>query len=368
VDDTLVYISAVMVALLGVSRLTLAGRARAVPAMRHGTNFTLAQAAAMLAAAPETVLRIDRLSPLPNTSLLLSDLLRMTAAGSLLLLSNTLPAVEWPPGGWADRIAARARRPTGRAPVAVAVLLFLCAHASERQGAEIVTSAYGRLLLAGYDLLILGYTCVCLSVFAAALTLCTRELDSGLLRQGLLTLRASTWIGALWALWGIDDVVDVLRGGIQYGGEDLLSGVLGMACVGAAVIGATISIWNPVVRAAGQWLRDYRRYRALGPQWRSLHGELPQIALRAPSPWRSWVPPRDAHFALYRRTIEIHDARLALRSAATDVAASNGARSALAGSPPGATSLQAEADDLLRAAADALPPPTPYRSKTPRRR
>jgi hypothetical protein len=347
VDDTLVYASAVMVALLGASRFVVARHAGIALAVRHGTWFALAQAASMVVSAPGTILLLDRVCPVDNSAVLLGDLLRMAAVRSLAQLADTLPAAARGDG----RAPGRGR---ARWPLPAAALLFLLARTRELGGAEAVRGDADRLLLACHDALTAGYTCYCLAVFVVALDRCARALAPCQLRQGLSVLKASAVVGAVWAAWGLDDVVDVLRGGTQNGGEDLVSGVLGLACVALAVCGGTVSLWPPVVRQLGRWLTDYRRYRALGPLWRASYDSLPDIALRAPSPrWLSWLPPRDAQFALYRRVIEIRDGQGALLpggAAGTPATTADDQRGDEAdGAEP--ASLEAETDSLLRTAA-----------------
>ncbi|QMU76649.1 hypothetical protein GXW83_13735 [Streptacidiphilus sp. PB12-B1b] len=347
-DDTLVFASALMVALLGASRFVVARHAGIALTVRHGTWFALTQAAAMVVSAPATVALLDRASPVGNSGVLLGDLLRMAAVRSLALLADALPTAT--PG----LAARRAPRRTGRSrwPIVVSALLFLLARTSEVGNAEAVNGAAGRLLLAGHDALTAGYTCFCLAVFVLALDRCARAMAPCQLRQGLAVLKASAVVGAVWAAWGVDDVVDILRSGVQNGGEDLVSGVLGLACIALAVCGGTVSLWPPVFRRAGRWLTDYRRYLALGPLWRASYDSLPDIALRAPSPrWLAWLPPRDAQFALYRRVIEIRDGQRARPpgGAAQAVPAVPGGHRAGGGAEP--ASLEAETDSLLRAAA-----------------
>lgn len=297
-DDTLIYASALMAALLGASRFVVARHAGIALMVRHGTWFALTQAASMVVSAPDTIALLDRLCPLLNSAVLVGDLLRMAAVRSLAQLGDSLP----PRGPAGNSTASRSRW-----PIVAATLLFLLARTREDGGAELVLGGTDRLLLAGHDALTAGYTCYCILVFVVALDRCARDLAPCLLRQGLTVLKASAAVGAVWAAWGVDDVVDVLRSGTQNGGEDLVSGVLGLACITLAVCGGTVSLWPPLFRRAGQWVTDYRRYRALGPLWRALYDSVPDIALRAPSRRLAWIPPWDAQFALYRRVIEIRD-------------------------------------------------------------
>lgn len=355
--DAAVYLGALMVAMLGVYRIPLARRHGLLPAVRHGTVFVLAQATSMLVSAPGSLGLLDRLPGSPGLPDLCSDLLRMEAARALLLLANHLP---WPApprqqsAGTLDRSSADVATPPltrllrSRLPLAAAALLALFAHTSWQADREIAPDDASRLLLALYDALILCYSCGCLLHLSAALNQCIHGMARGPLRQGLTWLRRSVWIGVAWAAWGLDDIAVVLRNGSQETGQDLISGLLGIACLATAVTGASARLWSAGALAARNWLADYRRYRALTPQWKALYRRLPSIALRTPTFWVALLPPRDAHFALYRRIIEIHDAHLALGQttslSATCYAASGRTRA------PSVEALHTEADRLLHEA------------------
>ncbi|MBB4950240.1 hypothetical protein F4556_005775 [Kitasatospora gansuensis] len=62
-----------------------------------------------------------------------------------------------------------------------------------------------------------------------------------------------------------------------------------------------------------RWVRAWTAYWRIGPLWTALHRAVPEIALSTPTTRLRPAFPRGAEFALYRRIIEIHDGRLALR-------------------------------------------------------
>ncbi|MET8160323.1 MAB_1171c family putative transporter [Sphaerisporangium sp. NPDC005289] len=65
--------------------------------------------------------------------------------------------------------------------------------------------------------------------------------------------------------------------------------------------------------------RDHRSLNALRPLWRHLTGAVPQVILfTPPSRLTDLASLTDLRLRLLRRTIEIHDARLALRGYVTD--------------------------------------------------
>ncbi|MFJ5810602.1 hypothetical protein OG906_08040 [Streptomyces sp. NBC_01426] len=81
------------------------------------------------------------------------------------------------------------------------------------------------------------------------------------------------------------------------------------------VTGWTIPSWGIHLTRVRAWIRSYRAYLCLRPLWRALHQALPDIALDPPRSWpRDLLPPRDLHYSLYRRVIEIRDGQLMLRT------------------------------------------------------
>lgn len=356
VADGTIYFGALLVALLGSSRFLGPRRWSTTAAVRHGAAFALTQAASMLISAPATVVLINRVIPLPSSPDLCADLLRMAGARSLLLLAAHLP---WPgpsaTAGAGPAATAVRRLLRGWIPTCTAGALFVSISGSWRADLEVVSGGGNRLLLALYDVLITAYSDYCLLTLIAALTGCLRGLAPGPVRQGVKLLRLSVWLGVVWASWGVDDVISVARSGAQDSGQDLVSGILGIACVSAALAGASVNLWAAPLHSFREWTADYRYYQALGPLWRSLHRQLPGIALRTPPPWRAWIPPRDARFALYRRIIEIHDAYLAFPRVET-AAAPPGSDTHRATGTTRRSALHEEADRLLRSAGEPATP------------
>ncbi|MFE3682692.1 MAB_1171c family putative transporter [Streptomyces sp. NPDC059095] len=81
------------------------------------------------------------------------------------------------------------------------------------------------------------------------------------------------------------------------------------------ITGWTIPSWGIHLTRAGGWLRSYRSYLRLRPLWWALYEASPDIALDPPHSWaRDLIPPRDPHYSLYRRVIEIRDGQLMLRT------------------------------------------------------
>ncbi|MFD0357830.1 MAB_1171c family putative transporter [Streptomyces sp. NPDC127110] len=81
------------------------------------------------------------------------------------------------------------------------------------------------------------------------------------------------------------------------------------------IAGWTIPSWGIRITRARGWARSYRSYRRLRPLWWALYEASPDIALDPPRSWlRDLAPPRDPHYRLYRRVIEIRDGQLILRT------------------------------------------------------
>ncbi|WBP91055.1 MAB_1171c family putative transporter [Kitasatospora cathayae] len=168
-----------------------------------------------------------------------------------------------------------------------------------------------RLALAGYTAVGMLHTTMCLVALLRELLRRTRAAGPGRLGTGLRLLTGGLVAGLLWNAWSMDDVLRAAVTGSQDGPEDTLCAVLGGLCAALIAAGLGSTLWPVATGAVRGWLRAHRHYRALTPLWRDLHTVLPEIAL---DPARHLpLPPRDPRFALYRRIIEIHDARLILR-------------------------------------------------------
>jgi hypothetical protein len=85
---------------------------------------------------------------------------------------------------------------------------------------------------------------------------------------------------------------------------------------GLTVIGSTMPAWGPHlgIPQLYRWFGNYRSLQRLCPLWLDLSRACPEVTL-LPSSSRiaEMLTVRDLGFRLYRRTVEIRDARLALR-------------------------------------------------------
>lgn len=294
---------------LGLDRFVVARHGVASAATRHAAGFAYVLSAAMVLLAPPTEALVARaglplgLADLPD---LLGDVLRCATACQLQLLAG---AIALPFRAELHRGAARRRLALAAVVVATMCGLYSAAGIRLQDGDQ--QAVAGRAwLLAGYDALVTGYVSACLVVLALGLARRARAVGPGPLRTGLRLLFTSTLVGLVWTAWGVDDVVDAARTGAQSCAEDHVSALLGAGCLGLLVATAATVLLGRLRAGWRNWYADYRRYRVLAPLWAALHRAYPEIVLmRTPGP----LPPRNARLALYRRVIEIHDARLLLR-------------------------------------------------------
>lgn len=266
-------------------------------------GFLLCLGLAMVLLSPATSDLLGRLGVGALYVVLAGEIVRTAAVSFLMLVGHTL----------APRPAPAHLLPTALLIQAAMTGTLLAAHPATTADWSLRVSGAGRWLLSGHDALFGGYAIWCLAVVTAALAREARRAGPGPLRLGLRLTLAAAVVGILWAAWTADDIADVLRSGVQNGSEDALSNVLGAVCAALVVAGTTVARWGTALTAPLRWLRTYRTYARLGPLWRELRAELPQIALADRPRGLNAARPAGAEFALYRRVIEIHDGRLALR-------------------------------------------------------
>ena len=198
---------------------------------------------------------------------------------------------------------------------AVMIALFLVSRPTLTPDGSILVDSAGRWTLAAHDLVFAGYAEWTVVFAARALRREAGRTRSKPVRIGLRLFVAACAVGVVWSAWTADDVVDVLRSGVQNGSEDLVSNALGALCTALIVAGALGVKEHALFTSARIRYRAHRTYRQLAPLWEALCAELPQVALESAGRASLGLGSRfhDLDFALYRRVIEIHDVRLALR-------------------------------------------------------
>ncbi|MFE3874121.1 MAB_1171c family putative transporter [Kitasatospora sp. NPDC059146] len=288
---------------------------------------------ALLVLAPPTVRAVQGtgVPVLAVLVIVLGDGLRDGAAAAMRLLVPALRAADAASTAGADTAAEPAAGTAAAEPAAEPVrrevrgglallagvlglrLALITAAAPGLAGEDLTVGPElsARLALAGYTAVGMLHTAVCLTVLLRELARRARAAGPGRLGTGLRLLAGGLVAGLLWNAWSMDDVLRAAVTGSQDGPEDLLCAVLGGLCAALIAAGLGSTLWPAATGAVRGWLRAHRRYRALTPLWRDLHTVLPEIALDPAR--RLPLPPRDPRFALYRRIIEIHDARLILR-------------------------------------------------------
>jgi hypothetical protein len=361
-------------------------------AARYTCYGTALLGAALLVLAPPTVRAVQDagVPVLAIAAIVLGDALRDGAAAAIRLLALALRTTEPVPGhrlpggpvrdeplrggplrggplrggplrGEPARRAVRSR--LALLGVVLGLRVVLIAVAAPRLSGDSLTVApalSARLALAGYTAVGMVHTALCLTALLRELARRARDAGPGRLGTGLRLLTGGLAAGLLWNAWSVDDVLRAATTGSQDGPEDTLCAVLGALCAALIAAGLGSTLWPAVSGAVRGWLRAHRRYRALAPLWRDLHTVLPEIALDPAR--RLPLPPRDPQFALYRRIIEIHDARLILRQH-LDPRASEWLELATRRFPPPSSHAAATAEAaalaaaLERAAAGAGPHP-----------
>ncbi|MFI9324451.1 MAB_1171c family putative transporter [Kitasatospora aureofaciens] len=294
---------------------------------RYTCYGTALLGAALLVLAPPTIRAVQGtgVAVLAVLAIVLGDGLRDGAAAAIRLLAPALRAADAAHAAQAGNAeaAGNAARAVHRHEVrgglallgtVLGLRLALIAAAAPGLSGEDLTvgpELSARLALAGYTAVGMLHTTVCLVALLREMVRRARAAGPGRLGTGLRLLTGGLVAGLLWNAWSMDDVLRAAATGIQDGPEDTLCAVLGGLCAALIAAGLGSTLWPAAAGAVRGWVRAHRRYRALTPLWRDLHTVLPQIALDPAR--RLPLPPRDPRFALYRRIIEIHDARLILR-------------------------------------------------------
>jgi hypothetical protein len=269
-------------------------------------NFALL-GGAFTVSIPEVSADLDALLGIPNVAAFLvhmSVVLYSFTVQLMLLFWAHPPARAW----------ARARR---RLPVLVFVLgamatLFVVAGSAERYRDFLLDNA-GRPVLTTYILFYVTTLTVALVVTAHMSWQYAKIAGRPWLRRGLRLNAVGSVIGLGYCAARAADVAGAWLGANAAAWEFLVpvcagTGALLIAC------GLTLPAWGPRLSVLGRGIREYRAYQRLHPLWMALYRAAPSIALHPPaSRLADRLVVRDLDLRLYRRVIEIHDGRLALR-------------------------------------------------------
>jgi len=255
--------------------------------------------------------RVDSLA-IPGTTWVLANCLTLVAG--LAAQASFLHTAD--PGEAAVR-KIRARLWLTVAVIVGIVILFLTVksnyaefHAKEGTAQQVpATGAHSYLYVAYLTVLAAGGTQAGLAYAAIADRFC--------LRAGLRITAAGM---VVTFLYGVTKVVGMA--GYQLGllpaGKSVESviGSLFTVAILLVLVGFTLPAWGP--RAGLDTLADWSAlsvtYYRLHPLWDALSKAFPDIVLDTPRSWLGRrIPTRNASLAVYRRVIEILDARLRLR-------------------------------------------------------
>lgn len=197
------------------------------------------------------------------------------------------------------------------------VILFLTVksnyaefHAKEGTAQQVpATGAHSYLYVAYLAVLAVGGTQAALAYAAIADRFC--------LRAGLRITAAGMAVAFLYGVTKVVGMVGYQLGLLPPGNsaEYVIGSLLTLAIL-LVLVGFTLPAWGP--RAGLDTLADWSAlsvtYYRLYPLWDALLAAFPDIALDTPRSWLGRrIPMRNASLAVYRRVIEILDARLRLR-------------------------------------------------------
>jgi hypothetical protein len=134
------------------------------------------------------------------------------------------------------------------------------------------------------------------------------------LRRGLRLIALGAAFGALLPIHKVGYMSAVQLGYQPPWSEFRWSFYPVMVGVTLATVGALVPRWGPRFDGLRQWVLHYRSYRRLAPLWTALVDAFPEVQLEAPyRPFRDGYRLDDLRYFVYRRVIEIWDARRALR-------------------------------------------------------
>jgi hypothetical protein len=298
-----------------------AGAAYRLVGLRRGAGtparYAVISALALLAitftvSTPHVWSLLDRVTGVANIAAVAAHLCVVGFSGTVQLL-----LIWWahPP----DEARRRARyRLVFLAVVATALLVLFAAAGPTQPHATDFVATYAALPM--FKVYLLSYV----AAFAAGLLDILRQCwpyarlaDRPSLRRGLRTTAAGAAVGLVYcALRGAD--IAAAPHADPRAWEPLIPV---SASVGAllVIVGLTMPAWGPHLSAFVGAARRLRSYRQLYPLWAALAATVPGVRLDPRN--RHVVSPRHVDRLLYRRIVEICDARLVLRPYLDDAVA-----------------------------------------------
>jgi hypothetical protein len=260
---------------------------------------------------PPVYLKIDRLLGVPNLARFIGNCLGLvacwTAQRFLAHVSGNAPPLRglmWHPG-W----------------ILIGALVLLgtlfAAAPVDQESTEFMKRYGAAPFVLEYRLVLLSYIGLTLVNVAGLSWRYAMIADQPALRLGLRVTSTGGFVGLCYVTQESAYAFS-RRLGLNYPLRGTVPGeVLISVAVVLITVGSTMPIWGPRLGIPHfcRWVGNYRSLRRLYPLWWALYSASPDIALmKVTSPLAETLVVRDLGFFLYRRTIEIEDGRLVLRS------------------------------------------------------
>ncbi len=282
------------------------------PGLRYFWFGLLALALGLTALLPPVYLALDQWAGISNVARPVAHGLVMVAAWCVQTFLLYLDARD-----------ARVRHSTRRDGFLLLAMLallgvFFSQSQAEQESIDFANLYADNTAMVGYRLVLLAYLGL---VMVNALRLPWRyagvSRSRPSLHLGLRLVALGAAFGLAYIAYGVAYLI-ARRLGVDYllGNGEEVPGSLLAVCITFFLVGSTMPAWGPRlgIPAVHRWVVRYRALRRLYPLWRDLCRAHPGVALVAPSsPLIDAVDVRGLGFRLYRRVVEIRDARLALR-------------------------------------------------------
>ncbi|WP_374777202.1 hypothetical protein OG756_34945 [Streptomyces sp. NBC_01310] len=255
-------------------------------------------------------LKISGFLGLPNVTSLITQIavVVLTAAQQVVLVHWSAPPAE------ARRMGRRRVLFFGVALAALVTASFFVGPVARSE------TATSTILLSiqdgGYALYMLGYLLICAIGQWETVRLSLRFARVANRQWLVVGMRTVTVGASLILVYCVTRGIQIVGTRLDFDAADLDPVQWTCGSVGALlqVTGWTIPSWGIHLSRVRGWIRSYRAYLRLRPLWKALHQASPDIALDPPRSWpRDLLPPRDPHYSLYRRVVEIRDGQLMLR-------------------------------------------------------
>lgn len=299
------YAACLLTIMVALFKLIRGGSGEGRAPVRYLCGFFVSLGLGLAIMAPSSLRWVSRFEPTPNLGRLAGNSCELAGAYFLALLAFTVSAPE--------TARRRGRQLLGVLLAAVATMAVLLVAGDTTFTVNFVNVYSKTPEIVGYEVVFFALVSVCLVIFTRMVRRYARHAGTPSLRTGLALVIAGSMGGVLWAAWsGLRPLIALVSGRVLATTAPIGS-ILGALCLVLWLAGSTLTAWakgllNPVATT-----RALLRYHGMRPIWVALRAAVPEVVLGArPSRWLP-MPLQDVEFALYRRVIEIHDARLALR-------------------------------------------------------